>query len=81
MRNCLGSCSEYISPDRVTPHSAGNISRLLCGTLWRKVSTKEKQNAESNRNMKRKLQIIIGASAASVLALSFLAHPKQISIH
>jgi hypothetical protein len=68
------------SPDRVTPHSAGHISRLLCRTLRRNLSTKEK-NAEDNMNMKRKLQIIItatiiiSASAASVLAFSALAQP------
>src|ERR1039457_5275292 len=39
--------------------------------LW--LSTKEKQNTEENKNMKRKLQIIISASAASVLAFSALA--------
>jgi sporulation protein YlmC with PRC-barrel domain len=36
----------------------------------RKVSTKEKSNAEENKNMKRKLQIIIRASAALILAHS-----------
>src|ERR1035441_254536 len=39
--------------------------------VW--LSTKEKQNTEENKNMKRKLQIIISASAASVLAFSALA--------
>ena len=39
--------------------------------LW--LSTKEKQNTEENKNMKRKFQIIISASAASVLVFSALA--------
>jgi sporulation protein YlmC with PRC-barrel domain len=43
--------------------------------------TREKQNSKVNKNMKRKIQMIISASAASVLAFSALAqdtpHPKR----
>jgi hypothetical protein len=48
--------------------------------LRRNLSTKEK-NAEDNMNMKRKLQIIISASAASVLASSALAQPIHNKSH
>src|SRR5580658_9853392 len=37
------------------------------------IDTKEKQNTKANKNMKRKFQIIISASAVSVLTLSALA--------
>src|ERR1035441_8944088 len=39
---------------------------------------KDKQNTEQNRNMKCKLQFIISASAASVLAFSALAQDTPI---
>jgi hypothetical protein len=49
----------------------------------RELRTKEKQRTEEKQNMKRKLQIIISASAASVLTFSALAQdtspiPKRI---
>jgi hypothetical protein len=39
----------------------------------RNIATKEKQNTKANKNMTRKFQIIISASAASILAFSALA--------
>jgi len=73
----MGQVGLYEFPGRVTPHSAENVSRLLYRTLWRKPSTEEKQNAEDNRNMKRKLQTFINAPVASVLAFSVLAQPTD----
>src|ERR1039458_8575101 len=45
--------------------------RRLC--TKEKQNNKDKDNTVKNRNMKRKIQTIISASAASVLALSVLA--------
>jgi hypothetical protein len=73
----MGQAGLYEFPGRVTPHSAKNVSRLLYRTLWRKPSTEEKQNAEDNRNMKRKLQTFINPPVASVLAFSVLAQPTD----